>query len=60
MIHVFFIYNIRQSVKMFLNKKFLLFLVVGVTGDTIFLATRDIPAPQQPVEKAIPNDRFLK
>lgn len=35
----------------------LLILVTGV-GGFAFLATRDMPAPSQPVERVIPNDRF--
>lgn len=42
----------------FLTRFFLLLIVVGVAGGGLFLATWDIPAPQAPVEKVIPNDRF--
>jgi len=35
---------------------FLLVLVLG--GGFVFLATWDIPAPSQPVEKVLDNDRF--
>lgn len=35
----------------------LLVLVIGV-GGFAFLATWDMPAPSQPVERVIPNDRF--
>jgi hypothetical protein len=34
-----------------------LFLAVIVAGG-VFLATWDIPAPSESVEKTIPNDRF--
>lgn len=36
---------------------FILLLVVIVAGG-VFLATWDIPAPSESVEKTIPNDRF--
>lgn len=36
---------------------FLLVLIVLV-GGTAFLATWDMPAPTQPVQRVIPNDRF--
>jgi hypothetical protein len=35
---------------------FLLILVLG--GGFVFLATWDIPAPSQPIEKVLDNDRF--
>jgi hypothetical protein len=35
---------------------FLLILVLG--GGFVFLATWEIPAPSQPVEKVLDNDRF--
>jgi len=43
------------------GRVFLLLLLVGlIAAGGIFLATRDVPAPSHPVEKVIPNDRFLK
>lgn len=36
-----------------------LFLAVIVAGG-VFLATWDIPAPTESVEKTIPNDRFQR
>jgi hypothetical protein len=45
---------------MFLNKKFLLFVILTLIGASVFLANRDIPAPQQKVEKVVSNDRFFK
>jgi hypothetical protein len=36
-----------------------LFLAVIVAGG-VFLATWDIPAPTESVEKTIPNDRFAR
>jgi hypothetical protein len=45
-------------------KKFTLFVFVLVAailvGGGVFLAGWDIPAPQQRVEKVLPNDRFPK
>lgn len=39
--------------------KFILALVaIILVGGAVFLATWDIPAPTQQVEKTIPNDRF--
>ncbi len=35
-----------------------LLLVVAIAGGVVFLATWDIPPPQQGVEKVLPNDRF--
>ena len=35
-----------------------LLIVVVVVGGGVFLATWEIPAPTQQVEKTIPNDRF--
>ena len=37
---------------------FLALIAVGLGGGAVFLATWDIPAPSQTVEKVIPNDRF--
>ncbi|MDP6067321.1 MAG: hypothetical protein QGF97_04785 [Alphaproteobacteria bacterium] len=39
---------------------FILIVVVAavVVGGAVFLATWDIPAPTQRVEKVLPNDRF--
>lgn len=34
----------------------LLLLVIG--GGVVFLLTWDIPPPQGPIEKVVPNDRF--
>lgn len=43
-------------------RKFLLVLtlvfVALIGGGLVFLATWDIPAPTQPMEKVISNDRF--
>ena len=33
-------------------------LVIGIIAGGAFLATWDIPAPTEQVEKTIPNDRF--
>jgi hypothetical protein len=33
-------------------------LVLAIGGLTVFLATWDIPAPSQKVEKVLSNDRF--
>ena len=33
-------------------------IVVVVVGGAVFLSTWDIPAPNQQVEKVIPDDRF--
>jgi len=33
-------------------------IVVVLAGGAVFLATWDIPAPNQQVEKVIPDDRF--
>jgi hypothetical protein len=45
-----------------LMKKLILALIVlavlCVVGGVVFLGTWDIPAPTQPVEKKISNDRF--
>ncbi|HJP23255.1 MAG: hypothetical protein QF546_04685 [Alphaproteobacteria bacterium] len=39
---------------------FILIVVIAavVVGGAVFLATWDIPAPTQRVEKVLPNDRF--
>ncbi len=45
-------------------RKFTLFLIilllVTVGGGLAFLATWDIPAPSQKVEKVLDNDRFAR
>jgi hypothetical protein len=41
-----------------LARAILLLIVLAVVGGGIFLATWNIPAPSQPVEKVIPNDRL--
>ncbi|WP_425407365.1 hypothetical protein [Hwanghaeella sp.] len=33
-------------------------LMVGLGGGAVFLATWDIPAPSQTVERVLPDDRF--
>ncbi|NKB56060.1 MAG: hypothetical protein GKS00_06965 [Alphaproteobacteria bacterium] len=47
-----------------LMRKFTLFLIilllVTVGGGLAFLATWDIPAPSQKVEKVLDNDRFAR
>jgi hypothetical protein len=35
-------------------------IALVIAGGVVFLATWDIPAPTQPVEKVIPNDRFAR
>ncbi len=35
-------------------------IVVLVIGGAAFLSTWDIPAPNQQVEKVMPDDRFLR
>jgi len=37
---------------------FLALIAVGLGGGAVFLATWDIPAPSQSVDKVIPDDRF--
>ena len=39
---------------------FLLMLSIGLVAGAVFIATWDIPAPTQRVEKVVPNDRFPK
>jgi hypothetical protein len=47
-----------------LMRKFTLFLlvllIISVVGGLAFLATWDIPAPSQKVEKVLDNDRFAR
>jgi hypothetical protein len=33
-------------------------LLIGIIAGGVFLATWDIPAPTEQVEKTLPNDRF--
>ncbi len=33
-------------------------VILVVAGGAVFLANWEIPAPSQPIEKTIPNDRF--
>jgi len=35
-------------------------VLLVMAGGAVFLANWEIPAPLQPVEKAIPNDRFAR
>lgn len=37
---------------------FLFVILLALGGGFVFLATWEIPAPSQSVEKALPNDRF--
>ncbi len=50
-----------RAVRSFMSKLvqilFLLVLIVLV-GGVAFLATWDMPAPTEPVQRVIPNDRF--
>lgn len=39
-------------------KYILVIIVLAVVAGGVFLATWDIPAPSEQVEKTIPNDRF--
>jgi len=39
---------------------FLFLILLGLGGGFVFLATWEIPAPSQSVERALPNDRFPK
>ena len=41
-----------------LLKILIVFIVVILVGGVVFLATWDVPAPSQKVEKVIPDDRF--
>lgn len=41
-----------------LLKVLIALIVVVLVGGVVFLATWDIPAPTQQVEKVIPDDRF--
>jgi hypothetical protein len=36
----------------------LVLLVLAVAAGVVFLGVWDLPAPSQPVERVIPNDRF--
>ena len=38
----------------------LVVVIAVVVGGAVFLATWDIPAPSQQVEKELPNDRFAR
>lgn len=40
------------------SKLTLLLIVVILVGGSVFLATWDIPAPTQQVEKVLPDERF--
>lgn len=51
----------RANSRVFMRSitKFLaVLLVLAIGGLTVFLATWDIPAPSQKVEKVLSNDRF--
>jgi hypothetical protein len=41
-----------------LFKFFAAIFLIGIIAGGVFLATWDIPAPTEQVEKTIPNDRF--
>jgi hypothetical protein len=41
-----------------ITKIFAVLLVLAIGGLAVFLATWDIPAPTQKVEKVLSNDRF--
>lgn len=43
-----------------LTKFLLIVWALVLIGGGVFLATWDIPAPKERVEKVIPNDRFPK
>ena len=44
----------------FLTRLFFLAIVLLIAGGLWFLASWDIPAPVEPVEKVIPNARVLR
>jgi hypothetical protein len=41
-------------------KYILVIFVLAIVAGGVFLATWDIPAPSEQVEKTIPNDRFAR
>lgn len=41
-----------------LSKFILVLVIILVAGSAAFLATWDIPAPTETVEKVLPDDRF--
>lgn len=49
--------NSRVSMRS-ITKFLAVLLVLAIGGLTVFLATWDIPAPSQKVEKVLSNDRF--
>lgn len=49
-------YQIRQEDR--LAKYIIALFLAGIVAGGVFLATWDIPAPTESVEKTIPNDRF--
>tara|TARA_A100001037_G_scaffold47458_1_gene39112 strand:+ start:284 stop:436 length:153 start_codon:yes stop_codon:yes gene_type:complete len=41
-----------------LAKYIIVVILIGIVAGGVFLATWEIPAPSERVEKTIPNDRF--
>jgi hypothetical protein len=50
--------NIKTGIGDKVLKILIALIVVILIGGAVFLATWDIPAPNQQVEKVIPDDRF--
>jgi hypothetical protein len=50
---------IRYSMKKFSTFVFLLVVALAI-GGSVFLATWDIPAPVNNIERTIPDDKFEK